>query len=135
MTETRYKVVQWATGNIGSHSLRAVINHPNLDLVGLYVYSEDKAGRDAGDLAGTAPTGVRATRDIDEVLATLRLDWIDEHDAVVTFAHCATAFRDAGGVVAVVAHGRHIGDIDHRRLSALLLQNVDPPVTVPWHRR
>ena len=69
MTETRYKVVQWATGNIGSHSLRAVINHPNLDLVGLYVYSEDKAGRDAGDLAGTAPTGVRATRDIDEVLA------------------------------------------------------------------
>jgi 4-hydroxy-tetrahydrodipicolinate reductase len=69
VTETRYKVVQWATGNIGSHSLRAVINHPNLDLVGLYVYSEDKAGRDAGDLAGTAPTGVRATRDIDEVLA------------------------------------------------------------------
>ena len=70
VTETdRYKVVQWATGNIGSHSLRAVINHPNLDLVGLYVYSEDKAGRDAGELAGTAPTGVRATRDIDEILA------------------------------------------------------------------
>ena len=70
MTDTgRYKVVQWATGNIGSHSLRAVINHPNLDLVGLYVYSEDKEGRDAGELAGTAPTGVRATRDIDEILA------------------------------------------------------------------
>jgi 2,4-diaminopentanoate dehydrogenase len=66
----RYKVVQWATGNIGSHSLRAVINHPNLDLVGLYVYSEDKAGRDAGELAGTAPTGVRATRDITEILAS-----------------------------------------------------------------
>ncbi len=49
MTDTRrYRVVQWATGNIGSHSLRAVIAHPNLDLVGLYVYSEDKAGRDAG---------------------------------------------------------------------------------------
>ena len=70
MTDSdRYKVVQWATGNIGSHSLRAVINHPNLDLVGLYVYSEDKAGRDAGELAGTAPTGVRATRDIAEILA------------------------------------------------------------------
>ena len=70
MTDTgRYKVVQWATGNIGSHSLRSVINHPNLDLVGLYVYSDDKEGRDAGELAGTAPTGVRATRDIDEILA------------------------------------------------------------------
>ena len=44
--------MQWATGNIGSHSLRAVIAHPNLDLVGLYVYSEDKAGRDAGELCG-----------------------------------------------------------------------------------
>ena len=71
MTDSdRYKVVQWATGNIGSHSLRAVINHPNLDLVGLYVYSEDKEGRDAGELAGTAPTGVRATRDIAEILAS-----------------------------------------------------------------
>jgi hypothetical protein len=65
----RYRVVQWATGNIGSHSLRAVIAHPNLDLVGLYVYSEDKAGRDAGELCGVATTGVLATRDIAEVLA------------------------------------------------------------------
>jgi 2,4-diaminopentanoate dehydrogenase len=65
----RYRVVQWATGNIGSHSLRAVIAHPNLDLVGLYVYSEDKAGRDAGELCGVATTGVLATRDIADVLA------------------------------------------------------------------
>jgi len=50
----RYRVVQWATGNIGSHSLRGVIAHPNLDLVGLYVYSEDKEGRDAGELCGVA---------------------------------------------------------------------------------
>jgi hypothetical protein len=65
----RYKVVQVATGNIGSHSLRSVIHHPDLDLVGLYVYSEDKEGRDAGELAGTAQTGVKATRDIAEILA------------------------------------------------------------------
>ena len=70
MTDTgRYKVVQWATGNIGTHSLRAVIAHPNLDLVGVYVYSEDKAGRDAGELCGVAPTGVLATRDVGEILA------------------------------------------------------------------
>ena len=71
----RYRVVQWATGNIGSHSLRAVIAHPNLDLVGLYVYSEEKVGRDAGEICGVAPTGVLATRDIGEILA-LRPDCV-----------------------------------------------------------
>jgi 2,4-diaminopentanoate dehydrogenase len=75
MEEDRYRVVQWATGNIGLRSLRAVIDHPDLELVGLYVYSEAKAGRDAGDLCGTAPTGVRATRDVDDILA-LRPDCV-----------------------------------------------------------
>ena len=69
MGEARYRVVQWATGNIGLRSLRAVIDHPGLDLVGLYVYSEDKDGKDAGELCGAGPTGVRATRDADEILA------------------------------------------------------------------
>jgi 2,4-diaminopentanoate dehydrogenase len=65
----RYRVVQWATGNIGLRSLRAVIEHPNLDLVGLYVYSDAKAGRDAGELCGLDPTGVVATRDIEDIVA------------------------------------------------------------------
>jgi 4-hydroxy-tetrahydrodipicolinate reductase len=69
MEDGRYRVVQWATGNIGLRSLRAVVDHPDLELVGLYVYSDAKAGRDAGDLVGTASTGVRATRDVDEILA------------------------------------------------------------------
>src|SRR5208282_6196650 len=69
------------------------------------------------------PPDVAVGADIDEVVATLRLDWIDEHDAIVAFFHRAAAFGDAGRVVAVVAHGRYIGGIDHRRLSALLLQN------------
>lgn len=65
-----YRVVQWATGNIGRRSLRAVIEHPKLTLVGLYVHSEDKAGRDAGELCGLdRVVGVKATRSIDEILA------------------------------------------------------------------
>jgi hypothetical protein len=62
-------VVQWATGNIGTRSLRAVIEHPALELAGLYVYSEEKVGRDAGDLCGLGPTGIRATREIHEIVA------------------------------------------------------------------
>jgi hypothetical protein len=64
-----YRVVQWATGNVGSRSLRAVIEHPNLELVGVYVFSEAKAGRDAGELCGLQPTGVIATRDVDEIIS------------------------------------------------------------------
>ncbi len=64
-----YRVVQWATGNIGSRSLRAVIEHPDLTLAGVYVRSGDKAGRDAGELCGLDPVGVIATNDIDEILA------------------------------------------------------------------
>jgi 4-hydroxy-tetrahydrodipicolinate reductase len=64
-----YRVVQWATGNIGSRSLRVVIEHPDLELVGLYVYSEAKVGKDAGELVGLGPVGVRATNDVEEVLA------------------------------------------------------------------
>lgn len=70
-----YRVVQWATGNIGMRSLRAVIEHPQLSLVGLHVHSESKAGRDAGELCGLPPIGVRATRSIDDILA-LRADCV-----------------------------------------------------------
>jgi 2,4-diaminopentanoate dehydrogenase len=63
-----YKVVQWATGNVGQLALRGIIEHPDLELVGLLVHSPDKAGRDAGELAGTGPVGVIATNDVDEIL-------------------------------------------------------------------
>jgi len=64
-----YRVVQWATGNIGSRSLRAVIEHPGLSLAGLWVSTQDKVGRDAGSLCGLGPTGITATSDLDEILA------------------------------------------------------------------
>ncbi|PPE72030.1 dihydrodipicolinate reductase [Solimonas fluminis] len=64
-----YRVVQWATGNVGTRSLRCVIEHPRLQLVGLHVHSEAKAGRDAGELCGLAPVGVQATRSIEDILA------------------------------------------------------------------
>jgi 2,4-diaminopentanoate dehydrogenase len=65
-----YRVAQWATGNIGSRSLRAVIEHPQLELVGVDVHAEEKAGRDAGELCGLGATGVVATTDIDEIIAS-----------------------------------------------------------------
>lgn len=63
------RVVQWATGNVGTRSLRSVIEHPRLQLAGLYVHSESKQGRDAGELCGLPATGVKATCSIEEILA------------------------------------------------------------------
>ena len=64
-----YRVVQWATGNIGTRSLRAVIEHPRLDLVGVHVHSPAKVGLDAGELCGIDPVGVAATGDLEDVVA------------------------------------------------------------------
>ncbi len=69
MSSAPHRVVQWATGNIGLRSLQAVIEHPDLELVGLYVYSDAKVGKDAGELCGLPSVGVPATQDIDEILA------------------------------------------------------------------
>ncbi len=63
------RVVQWATGNIGTRSLRTVIEHPQLELVGLYVHSADKVGRDAGELCGIEPIGIVATNRPDDIVA------------------------------------------------------------------
>ncbi|MFM8971850.1 MAG: dihydrodipicolinate reductase, partial [Actinomycetota bacterium] len=63
------RVIQWSTGNVGRASLRCIIRHPDLELVGVYVHSADKVGVDAGKLCALPPTGVLATDDVDALLA------------------------------------------------------------------
>ena len=69
MTERKYKVIQWATGNVGSRALRTAIEHPSLDVVGLWVSSEAKAGKDAGTLCGLDPVGLAATTSAADLIA------------------------------------------------------------------
>ena len=83
-----YRVVQWTTGNVGKSSVQALAANPNYELVGCYAWSQDKAGRDVGELAGIAPLGVKATNDVDALLA-LKPDvvvynpmWIDVDELV-----------------------------------------------------
>src|SRR2546423_1116359 len=63
------RVVQWATGSTGRQALAAMFDHPDLEVVGVFAFSDEKAGRDAGELCGIGPTGVTATKDRDEILA------------------------------------------------------------------
>jgi len=64
-----YRVVQWATGAMGKAVMRTMIDHPDTEIVGAYVYGDKKAGRDVGQIANRPPTGVLATNDVDEILA------------------------------------------------------------------
>ncbi|GAA4489773.1 dihydrodipicolinate reductase [Rhodococcus olei] len=60
----------WGDGSIAADAIRAVDSHPGLDLTAVLVSGPDRAGRDAGDLAGLGRRlGVVATTDVAAVLA------------------------------------------------------------------
>ncbi|BBZ70244.1 diacylglycerol kinase [Mycobacterium paraseoulense] len=63
------RVVVWSTGGVGTIAIDAVARRPDLELVGVWVYSLDKVGRDAGELAGGEPLGVKATNDADALIS------------------------------------------------------------------
>ncbi|MDT5239479.1 MAG: hypothetical protein QOD97_1677 [Mycobacterium sp.] len=65
------RVAQVGTGNVGGHALTELITNPEFELTGVWVSSEAKVGKDAAELAGLdTPTGIKATNDLDAVLAT-----------------------------------------------------------------
>jgi hypothetical protein len=64
-----HRVVVWGPGNVGRPAIRSVLANPQLELVGVIVHSPEKAGVDAGTLAGVAAVGLPATRDATAALA------------------------------------------------------------------
>jgi len=54
---------------VGFHSLRHIIRHPDLELVGVHAHSPEKIGRDAAALCGLSEaTGIIATDDVEALL-------------------------------------------------------------------
>jgi hypothetical protein len=84
----KYRVILWGTGFVGKLGLRALIAHPDFDLVGLVVHGKDKVGRDAGEIVGLAPVGVAATDDVSAAERT-------EAEAVAYFANADLRPADA----------------------------------------
>jgi hypothetical protein len=62
------RVIQWATGSVGRAAIDCIVKHPELELVGCWVHSEDKHGKDVGEIAGGEPLGVAATTSMDDIL-------------------------------------------------------------------
>jgi len=101
-----WRVIQWATGAMGKTCLRAIIDHPDLELVGLYVYSQGKAGRDAGEIARRPPTGVIATSDVAAILAL-------QADVVVHAARLPDSYGQGDGELqAILRSGKNVLSIN-----------------------
>jgi hypothetical protein len=64
----KIKVIQWYTGEIARHQIRVVTQCPTMELVGAFVFHEEKVGLDAGEIAGIDPLGVIATNDTEKIL-------------------------------------------------------------------
>jgi hypothetical protein len=70
------RVIQFSTGNVGTHALRHIIEHPELELVGVHASTPTKVGRDAAELCGVdTPTEVLATNDLQR-LVDLKADCV-----------------------------------------------------------
>ncbi len=70
MTEPVKRVVAWSTGTVGKHAIAGIDARPELELVGVWVSSQEKVGKDAGELAGLGrELGVKATNDKEELFA------------------------------------------------------------------
>ncbi len=83
------RVVVWSTGGVGSVAVDGIRHRPDLKLVGVWVHSPDKVGKDAGELVGGDPIGLAATNDADALIAL-------KPDCVVYAA--SGPQRDAGAV-------------------------------------
>ena len=86
----KHRVVHVGTGMTGSVALRAIIDDPALELIGLKVSSPTKVGTDAGALCGRPDVGIAATDDLATVLDA-------KPDCI---AYCATAVRREDEVIA-----------------------------------
>jgi 4-hydroxy-tetrahydrodipicolinate reductase len=95
------KVIQWATGAVGSLALSEIIRNPELELVGVYVYTDAKHGKDAGELVGLDPVGVTATNDRDAILAL-------DADAVIHSPLAPSMEEMDDDVVALLESGKNV---------------------------
>lgn len=64
-----FRVIQWATGEIGKLAISAMVKDKRFTLAGAYVNSPAKLGRDVGEIVGVGPLGVNAVGTMADVLA------------------------------------------------------------------
>ncbi|MGH8979247.1 MAG: NAD(P)H-dependent amine dehydrogenase family protein, partial [Acidimicrobiia bacterium] len=82
---------------VGQEAIKGVLSHPELELVGCWVHSPEKVGKDVGEICGIDPVGVKAVGTLDEICAI-------DADAVV-YAPVMASTRD---VIRLLESGKNI---------------------------
>ena len=100
------RVIQWSTGNVGKGCIKAIAERAELTLVGLYVTSADKAGEDAGTLAGISELGVRASDNLEEILA-LEADVVI-HTPLPSLVYGDDPDADVANICRLLASGKDV---------------------------
>lgn len=115
-----YKVIQWGTGNVGIHSLRHLIRHPDYELVGLHAYSPSKIGLDAANIVDIPQsTNVIATNDVNALIA-------QKPDCVVYNANGENRPQDAiADISRLLSNGINV-------VSTALIYLAYPPFADKW---
>jgi 2,4-diaminopentanoate dehydrogenase len=67
--EKPLRIIQCGTGVAGRQAITAILQRPELELVGLLVHSESNDGRDAGSFIDAPDCGIRGTRDKEALIA------------------------------------------------------------------
>ena len=128
-----YKVVQWGTGNLGTLAVQSILKHPDLELIGTWVSSAAKEGRDVGELSRVPPIGVLATQDADALISgdadciCYATDSMGREDEVIN--DCVKMLRAGKNVVnvsdpALVYPKAKGGDVYDRLQEACLAGNA-----------
>ena len=68
MSDPSIRVSVWSSGWIGSIAVRTVLARPGVELVGLWVHSPGKVGKDVGEPCGIRLVGLAATNDAEAII-------------------------------------------------------------------
>lgn len=67
------RVAVWTSGMTASAGARAILMHPDMELVGLFSYSHDKIDRDIGALIGVDAVGIASVGSVEDHRCAARL--------------------------------------------------------------
>ncbi len=101
-----YRVFQWASGTVGKHAARVIRARDSLDLIGLHVLSDEKTGKDIGDVLETSEVGVPTTSDI-EVIKNSDAD-IVIHAPLASLVYGEDPDQDLKDICELLAAGKNV---------------------------
>ncbi|GAB92661.1 NAD(P)H-dependent amine dehydrogenase family protein [Gordonia rhizosphera] len=114
------KVIVWGTGSVGTEVLQTILDiRDDLEVVGVRVYSDEKVGVDAGDLAKRSTQGVLATTNSDDIIA-LDADCVIYTPRKASLDDVCAILESGKNVVttAFLFHPRRLDPADLARLTA-----------------